>query len=63
MASDDNGCGVCEWEGDVAVTNDSSHVYYTHVIVRDGEMFKGKTCSRRTKPKSGGPLSFVDDLF
>lgn len=49
-----DGCPVCDWEGDVATTHDSTHVYYTHTIVENGELFRGKTCSMRTKPKKKG---------
>lgn len=45
------GCEVCDWDGEVAVTHDYTHEYYTHVIVKDGEVFKGKTCSKRTRKK------------
>lgn len=45
------GCPVCDWEGEIARTHDYTHEYYTHVVIKDGEMFKGKTCSMRTKPK------------
>ena len=46
------GCPVCDWRGEIATTHDSSTEYYTHIIVRDGEIFTGKTCSMRTKPKN-----------
>lgn len=45
------GCPCCDWSGEVARTHDYTHRYYTHVIIRDGEIFQGKTCSQRTKPK------------
>lgn len=48
-----DGCPVCNWSGEVAHTHDYTHQYYTHVIVNNGEVFKGKTCSERTRPKRG----------
>lgn len=44
---------MCEWDGDVTESHDYTHNYYTHTIVRDSEMFLGKTCSERTNPNSG----------
>ncbi len=49
--SDDRGCPVCEWDGRVAETHDADHRYYTHVIIKDGEYFEGRTCSERTRPR------------
>jgi len=49
-----DGCGVCEWNGGVTVTHDRTHEYYTHVTVIEGEIFKGRTCSRRTTPQEKG---------
>jgi len=48
---DGRGCPVCGWDGEVAVTSDYEHEYYTHVITKDGEMFRGSTCSMRTRPQ------------
>jgi len=48
-----DGCPVCDWDGKVAATHDYDHEYYTHLIIEDGEMFRGKTCSRRTRPRRG----------
>jgi hypothetical protein len=53
------GCPECDWGGEVAVTHDYDHVYHTHVIVRDGEVFRGSTCSRRTRPKKKGIMARV----
>lgn len=52
-----DGCPVCGWSGEVARTCDYSHNYYTHIIVQDGEMFWGKTCSMRTRPERPSLLS------
>jgi hypothetical protein len=49
-----SGCPVCPWDGEIAVTHDRTHEYYTHVIVEGGEVFTGKACSMRTKPKQPG---------
>lgn len=55
MPSDD-GCPVCDWDGEVATTHDYTHEYHTHVVVRDGELFRGPTCSMRTRPRGGSKL-------
>jgi len=52
-----HGCPQCDWDGEVAVTHDYDHVYYTHVIVRNRELFVGNKCSRRTKERREGPLT------
>jgi hypothetical protein len=49
-----DGCPVCDWDGQVAETHDHNHRYYTHVVVKDGELLKGRTCSERTRPKKRG---------
>lgn len=46
-----SGCPFCAWSGEIAETHDRSHSYATHVIVKGGEMFVGRTCSRRTRPR------------
>jgi hypothetical protein len=46
-------CPVCEWDGDVARTHDSTHRYYTHVAEVDDELLRGRTCSERTRPRRG----------
>jgi len=56
-----DGCPVCDWEGEVARTHDDEHRYYTHIIVKDGEIFEGRTCSERTQPKRRGLVAcFVE---
>lgn len=50
---DGEGCPVCDWDGNVATTHDYDHEYYTHHVEINGEMFQGKTCSRRTKQRDG----------
>lgn len=54
-----DGCPVCDWEGEIAQTHDRSHRYYTHVVVEDGELFRGRTCSERTRPKKPGLLARI----
>ena len=51
------GCPVCDWRGEVAQTHDRTHSYYTHVIVRDGEIFSGQQCSERRQPRAPGALT------
>jgi len=58
-----DGCPVCDWDGEVAVTHDLTHRYYTHVIVRDGEVSGGRTCSMRTQPERLGLLSRLAGLL
>lgn len=46
------GCGVCDWDGHVTVATDYDHAYYTHCIITDdGEVFEGRQCSKRTRPR------------
>jgi len=52
-----HGCPECDWGGEVAVTHDYTHEYFTHVIVRNGELFVGNKCSRRTRERRKGPLT------
>lgn len=52
-----DGCPVCGYEGEVAVTHDYDHEYFTHVRIHEGEVFRGSTCSRRTRPASPGLLT------
>jgi len=59
--TDRSGCPSCDWDGEVAVTHDRTHRYYTHVIVEDGEMFKGRTCSERIRPRKPGLVERVAD--
>jgi hypothetical protein len=54
-----DGCPVCDWDGEVAQTHDYDHRYYTHVIIKNGEMFRGKTCSERTQPRKPGLVERV----
>jgi hypothetical protein len=58
-----SGCPNCDWGGEVAVTHDHTHRYYTHVIVEHGEVFKGRTCSQRTRPKKRGLVGRVADIL
>jgi hypothetical protein len=51
------GCPVCDWRGEVAQTHDRTHNYYTHIIVRGNEIFRGDTCSERTQPRDPGPAT------
>jgi len=51
------GCPVCGWPGQVAQTHDRTHNYYTHIIVRRNEIFRGDTCGERTPPRDPGPLT------
>ena len=53
----EHGCPECDWNGEVAVTHDYTHEYFTHVIVRNGELFFGNKCSRRTRERRKGPLT------
>jgi len=55
------GCPLCDWQGTVTITHDRDHEYYTHLIVRDGEVFKGTTCSRRTRPRRPGLVARLRD--
>lgn len=56
----DDGCPVCDWDGEVARTHDYRHAYYTHIIVTgDGDMFKGPTCTEPTRPPRNGLVSRV----
>jgi len=50
------GCPICDWSGEVAITSDRSHEYYTHVVLMEGEMLRGRTCSMRTRERSPPPL-------
>lgn len=59
----DDGCPVCDWDGEVARQHDRSHRYYTHVIVKDGELFKGRTCSERTRPKKQSLVDRATGIF
>jgi hypothetical protein len=52
-----SGCPVCDWPGEVAQTYDRTHTYHTHVIIRDGEIFSGLTCSKRRHPRAPGPFT------
>lgn len=56
-----SGCPSCDWGGEVVVTHDRTHRYYTHVIVEDGELFKGRMCSERTRSKKSGLVERVAD--
>lgn len=47
---DERGCPVCEWDGEVDVTHDGVRRYYHHLIVKNGHVFIGSTCSERTRP-------------
>jgi hypothetical protein len=58
-----DGCRVCEWDGEVAETHDRSHRYYTHVIVKNGEVLKGRTCSERTRPRAPTLLQRLKAVF
>lgn len=57
------GCDVCDWEGPVARSHDYRHRYYTHTVMVDGSVFRGKTCSMRTKPKRTGLLTKLKQLL
>lgn len=61
--TDLSGCPSCDWGGEVAVTHDRTHRYYTHVIVKDGEVFKGRTCSERTRPIKRGLVERVVEIM
>lgn len=54
---DTDGCPECDWRGEVAVTHDYTHEYFTHVIVRDGQLFTGHKCSRRTRERRKGVIA------
>ena len=56
------GCPECSWEGEVALSHDRTHRYYTHVIVSDGQMFKGTTCSERIRRPTSVFRRIVDSL-
>lgn len=43
----------------MAETHDTTHRYYTHVIVEDGELFEGQRCSERTCPKKRGVIERI----
>lgn len=44
---------MCDFDGKVAYSTTRKHRYYTHVIVKNGETFRGKTCSMRKKERDG----------
>lgn len=46
-------CPVCGWQHGVAVTHDSTHTYFTHTIVVEGELLRGSTCSERHTERTG----------
>lgn len=45
-----DGCPCCDWDGQIAETHDRTREYFTHVIVKRGEVFRGKTCNRPSHP-------------
>lgn len=53
----ERGCPKCEWDGEVAITHDYTHEYFTHVIIQNGELFHGGKCTRRIRERRQGPLS------
>lgn len=63
MTEDTEGCPICEWDREIAVSHDRTHKYYTHVAVIDGELLKGRTCSMRTTPKKKSITSRIRNLF
>lgn len=60
--STDNGCPVCDWDGEVSHTYDAHHNYYTHVILKDNEVFEGQTCSERRQPTQS-TLTAIREFF
>lgn len=38
------GCPSCEWDGRIATTHNATHVFYTHVEIRDGTMHTVDEC-------------------
>jgi len=57
--TDRSGCPSCDWGGKVAVTHGRTHRYFTHVIVKNGEVFQGQMCSERIRPKKRGLVKRV----
>lgn len=52
------GCPECDWDGEVAETHTRTVQSYTHVVVIDSEIFRGKTCTKRVTDKES-LLSFI----
>lgn len=46
------GCPVCSWDGEIAYTNNYKYQMYTHVVVRNGHLHRGKTCRVRKREPS-----------
>jgi hypothetical protein len=46
-----DGCPLCEWEGRVAESHSRAHLHYQHIIVKDGDVFHGPTCTAPRRAK------------
>lgn len=63
MVNSERGCPICGWDGEIARTYDRKYEYYTHIIERDGEIFKGNTCSQRKGSSEKGMYQRIAELW